>query len=218
MGDCTFLFHMSAMDDLYKYKPILPSLPLNEFPNICFRTFLLFRLVHEPSPVYSSKKNPNSHYNTSRAITRVWLGSRLLATQPLTAGSIGHWPGTYSVLQAHNGHNQRIPYFRQPPYNHRTLGGRSREVQLDNTIYNNRRIPMKDVSDCPKVYHKLRRENEIVNKRCWIVENSSCSWLINCRQKRILEYSFKTVFAGCLCWRQSKTDWFASGTESVKML
>ena len=46
------------------------------------------------------------------------------------------------------------------------FGGRSREIQLDNTIYNNRRIPVKDVSDCPKLYHKLRRENEIINKRC----------------------------------------------------
>ena len=46
-----------------KYKPVLPSLLLNEFSNIGFRFF--FRLAHEPSPDFSLKKNPNSHYNTN---------------------------------------------------------------------------------------------------------------------------------------------------------
>ena len=44
-----------------KYKPVL--LLLNEFLNIGFRFF--FRLAHEPSPDFSLKKNPNSHYNTN---------------------------------------------------------------------------------------------------------------------------------------------------------
>ena len=60
---CMFVPHVCHERFVDKYKPVLPWLLLTEFPNI--EIPFLFRLAHEPSPDYSSEKNPDSPYNTN---------------------------------------------------------------------------------------------------------------------------------------------------------